>query len=77
MNETSLLDLPDELLKLIVAGSTGQGVAALSCCCKRLRAVAKQLQGSPIMCSAMSTHHDLHAAIKDATHRAMAGSWGA
>eukprot|EP00882_Tetradesmus_deserticola_P022266 GHRQ01024160.1.p1 GENE.GHRQ01024160.1~~GHRQ01024160.1.p1 ORF type:complete len:189 (+),score=50.18 GHRQ01024160.1:232-798(+) len=77
MNETSLLDLPDELLKLIVAGSTGQGVASLSCCSKRLRAVAKHLQGSPIMCSAMSTDHDLYAAIKDATNRAMAGSWGA
>jgi hypothetical protein len=76
MDETSLLNLPDELLKLIVAESTGQGVAALICCCKWLKAVAKQLQASPIMCSAMSIKHDLHAAIKDATHRAMAGSWG-
>uniref|UniRef100_A0A383WJK7 FIST domain-containing protein n=1 Tax=Tetradesmus obliquus TaxID=3088 RepID=A0A383WJK7_TETOB len=77
LDEACLLDVPDELLKLIVAASTGQGVAAMSCACKRLRAVAKQLQASPIMCSAMSTDNDLHVAIREATHRAMAGSWGA
>lgn len=71
-----LLGLPNELVRGVLAGAGGQGVALASCCCTRLREAADQLKQQPIFCSATSTANELNEAIKDATHRAMAGSWG-
>ena len=77
MGDTSLLDLPDELLIRCLAGSGGMGIGASAAACTRLLALSNRLKQLPVFSSALSTHASLQQSIKDAAQRALIGCYGA
>lgn len=76
MSETSLLDLPDELVIRCLAGAGGMGIGSASAACTRLQGLAHRLQQLPVFSSALSTRPSLQHAITDAGQRALSASFG-
>ncbi|KAF8072615.1 hypothetical protein HT031_000275 [Scenedesmus sp. PABB004] len=72
----ALEELTHDLLVRVLAGAGGAGVARAAAACKRLAAAATELAAAPLLCSAMSTLAVLGDAVRDATLRALEGSWG-
>jgi hypothetical protein len=76
MSETSLLDLPDELVIRCLAGAGGMGIGSASAACTRLQGLAHRLRQLPVFSSALSTRPSLQHAITDAGQRALSASFG-
>lgn len=72
---TSLLDLPNDLIMIILCeASCYRTLQAASCCCKRLHSLKQQLASQACYAQGVALHRDtseLKTAITDAAEEAM------